>query len=218
MLSVPQAIESIISRRPLLLEGLNEGIINLSSLARNIQPEVEQMLHKEIKIGALIMALKRFEPKLQVHFSQRIKEVIHEIDDITVRSNLVSFTFQNSNTLIEAQELLIKQIAVLKTVFYTISQGVFETTIIVSESFAENLSLLFKNEKIINKTDGLSSITLRLPKVNKEIPGLYHFIFSRIIWEGINVYEVISTTHEFSIVVKNNKVEQAFSILRNLKK
>lgn len=218
MLSVPQAIESIISRRPLLLEGLNEGIINLSSLARNIQPEVEQMLHKEIKIGALIMALKRFEPKLQVHFSQRIKEVIHEIDDITVRSNLVSFTFQNSNTLIEAQELLIKQIAVLKTVFYTISQGVFETTIIVSESFSENLSLLFKNEKIINKTDGLSSITLRLPKVNKEIPGLYHFIFSRIIWEGINVYEVISTTHEFSIVVKNNKVEQAFSILRNLKK
>jgi hypothetical protein len=216
MISVPQAIESIIRQRPLLLEGLAEGIINLSSLARTIQPEVERVLQKEIKTGALIMALKRFEPKVKEHLSRKINNVICDIDDITVRSNLMSFTYQNSTTLVEAQARFIKEIAQIKSIFYTISQGVFETTIILSESFQSSFELIFRDEKLINHTAGLSSITLRLPKVNKEIPGLYHYIFSRIIWEGINVYEVISTTHEFSIIVKNDKVEQAFSVLRNL--
>ncbi len=216
MISVPQAIESIIRQRPLLLEGMAEGIINLSSLARTIQPEVEKILQKEIKTGALIMALKRFEPKVREHLSRKINDVICDIDDITVRSNLVSFTYQNSAVLVETQALFIKEISQIKSIFYTISQGVFETTIILSESFSENFKELFQNEKLINHTEGLSSITLRLPKVNKEIPGLYHYIFSRIIWEGINVYEVISTTHEFSLIVKNNRVEQAFSVLRNL--
>jgi hypothetical protein len=218
MISVPQAIETIVRQRPLILEGLAQGIINLSSLARNIQPDVERVLQKEIKTGALIMALKRFEPKVKTHLSARITEVIMDIDDITVRSNLISTTFQNSPTLVEAQANFMKEIMQIKTIFYTISQGVFETTIIISESIIDKMKFAFTNEKIINETDQLSSITLRLPKVNKEIPGLYHYIFSRIIWEGINVYEVISTTHEFSIIVKNSKVEQAFSVLRNLSK
>ncbi len=217
MISVPQALERIIRQKPLLLEGLSEGIINLSSLARKIQPDVELILKREVKMGALVMALKRFEPKVQNLLSNRILEVVQASEDITVRSNLASFTYQNSHTLADAQSKFIKDIASNKTIFYTISQGVFETTIIISDTVKERMFKFFPQESLINQTDSLASITLRLPIMNKEIPGLYHFIFSRIIWEGINVYEVISTTHEFSIVVKNDCVEKAFSVLRSLK-
>ncbi len=217
MISVPQALEKIIRQKPLLLEGLSEGIINLSSLARKIKPEVEFLLKKDVKMGALVMALKRFEPRVQSLLSDRIIDVVKASEDITVRSNLASFTYQNSHTLADAQSKFIKDIASNKSIFYTISQGVFETTIIVSDSIKDKMSRFYPKESLINQTDNLASITLRLPILNKEIPGLYHFIFSRIIWEGINVYEVISTTHEFSVIVKNDCVEKAFSVLRGLK-
>lgn len=217
MVSVSQALELVLRQRPLILEGLSEGIINLSSLARKIQHEVEVHLQREIKLGALIMALKRFEPGLSIYLSEKIKNVVGTIEDITVRSNLSSFTFSNSDNLVELQGILIKEIASRKSVFYTISQGVFETTMIVSEMVRPKLQQIFKSENLISHLDNLSSITLRLPKENKEVPGLYHYIFSRIVWEGINVYEVISTTHEFSVVVLSTDIERTFSSLRNLR-
>lgn len=217
MVTIPQAIDKILKQRPMLLEGLAQEIINLSSLARKIQPEVEEILHKEIKTGAVVMALKRFNPQPKIALTRRVASMVKNIGDITVRSNLASYTFLNSSAITEAQAKLIRQIMSDNSIFYTISQGVFETTLIISTSFASQVEDIFKKETIISHANDLSSITLRLPPENKKVPGLYHYIFSRITWEGINVYEVISTTHEFSIIVKNTDVEEAFSVLKNLK-
>ncbi|MEA3446103.1 MAG: aspartate kinase [Bacteroidota bacterium] len=218
MVTIPQAIDKILKQRPMLLEGISQEIINLSSLARKIKPEVEEILQKDIKTGAVVMALKRFNPHPKIALTRRVANMVKNIGDITVRSNLVSYTFVNSSDITEAQSKLIKQILKNNSVFYTISQGVFETTLIISNSFTKIVEEIFKNETIISHAGDLSSITLRLPQENKKVPGLYHYIFSRITWEGINVYEVVSTTHEFSIIVNNNDVEEAFSVLKNLKK
>ena len=217
MVTIPQAIDKILRKRPMLLEGLSQEIINLSSLARKIQPEVEDILKKDIKTGAIVMALKRFNPDPKIAITRKVASMVKNIGDITVRSNLASYTFLNSTDITEAQSKLMKQIVRNNSVFFTISQGVFETTLIISKSFAQEVEEIFKKEKMINHAHELSSITLRLPSENKKIPGLYHYIFSRITWEGINVYEVISTTHEFSIIVHNADVEEAFSVLKNLK-
>ncbi len=217
MVTIPQAIDQILKKRPMLLEGLSQDIINLSSLARKIKPEVEAILHKEIKNGALIMALKRFNPQPKIAIIRRVANIVKNMGDITVRSNLASYTFTNSNSISEAQSKLIRAIIENKSAFYTISQGVFETTLIISESLVNFVNDIFSKESTISSALNLSSITLRLPQENRKVPGLYHYIFSRLTWEGINVFEVISTTHEFSIIVKNCDVESAFSVLKNLK-
>ena len=36
-------------------------------------------------------------------------------------------------------------------------------------------------------------------------------------WEGINIIEVISTSNEFTIVVDDQYVNDAFKIIKNLK-
>ena len=36
-------------------------------------------------------------------------------------------------------------------------------------------------------------------------------------WEGINIIEVISTSNEFTIVVDDQNVNDAFKIIKNLK-
>ena len=58
------------------------------------------------------------------------------------------------------------------------------------------------------KAENLSSITVKLPAENVSVPGIYYFIFQRLAWEGIVLYEVISTTNEFTILVNE---EQSFS-------
>jgi len=70
---------------------------------------------------------------------------------------------------------------------------------------------------LIGSHDKLSSISMHLPKGNSKIAGLYYQIFKRLAWEKITIYEVVSTTNEFTIVVEDHLIDKAFSVIKRLK-
>jgi hypothetical protein len=211
-------VEEIIKKSPFLEEALAEGIINLSSLSRQIKPEIDEQLHKDVQIGAIVMALKRLSPKFDPNLKIRVKKVIHKLGDITVRSKITYFTFTNSESLVERQSELLKLLKGKKDIFFAFSQGVYETSVILSDSENDDVDSLFKNEALIQKTTGLSSITIKLPSENADVSGIYYFILKKIAWEGINILDIISTMHEFTIIVNDESIDRAFSILKNLNK
>ena len=61
MITIPQVVEEIIQRQPFLIDMINDGLINHSSLARKIKPEIEEKLYKTVQLGAVVMALKRLK-------------------------------------------------------------------------------------------------------------------------------------------------------------
>lgn len=211
-------VEEIIKKSPFLEEALAEGIINLSSLSRQIKPEIDEQLHKDVQVGAIVMALKRLSPKFDPNLKIKVKKVINRLGDITVRSNITYYTFNNSETIIEKQAELLKKLKGKKDTFFAFSQGVYETTIILSNSEQNDIDLIFNNESLVQATKGLSSITIKLPSENADTSGIYYFILKKIAWEGINILDIISTTHEFTIIVDDESVDRAFSILKNLNK
>ena len=211
-------VEEIIKKSPFLEEALAEGIINLSSLSRQIKPEIDEQLHKDVQVGAIVMALKRLSPKFDPNLKIKVKKVINRLGDITVRSNITYYTFNNSETIIEKQAELLKKLKGKKDTFFAFSQGVYETTIILSDSEQNDIDLIFNNESLVQATKGLSSITIKLPSENADTSGIYYFILKKIAWEGINILDIISTTHEFTIIVDDESVDRAFSILKNLNK
>ena len=81
--------------------------------------------------------------------------------------------------------------------FYTISQGLSETTFIVSASQAEMVKHFFTSEKLKAHNEKLASVTVKLPQVNTEIYGVYYYILKQLAWEGINIVQVVSTSNEF---------------------
>jgi len=50
-----------------------------------------------------------------------------------------------------------------------------------------------------------------------EQSGVYYFILKQFAWANIPVQEIISTTHEITLVVKETDITRSFSILINLK-
>ncbi len=214
MVTVAEVIETLVKQKPFVEGALLEGLLNLSAFSRQIKPDVERILKKPVTEASILMALKRKVDLMDVTVSRKIENATREFGDIIVRSNLTDFTFRNSDSLIEKQRTLIKLILGEKDVFYTISRGVFETTIVVSRHFTENVKQIFNDEKLIASTHSVSSITIRLPDDNINIPGLYYFVFKQIAWEGISILEVISTTNELTIILQDKDVDRAFSILK----
>jgi len=186
--------------------------------SRQIKGEIDEELNKDVQIGAIVMALKRLSPKFDPNLKIKVKKVINKLGDITVRSKITYFTFANSDTIIDKQTELLKKIKGKKDTFFAFSQGVYETTIILSDSEHNDVDTLFKGEKLIQDTTGLSSITIKLPSENADVSGIYYFILKKIAWEGINILDIISTMHEFTIIVDDDSVDRAFSILKKLNK
>ena len=163
------------------------------------------------------MALKRLSDDLEFRATYRILKVLKNIGEITVRSSLTDFTFLVSDSILENQSSLLKEVNRNKDVFYTSSRGVNELNIVVSNTLESTVEELFKEERCTQKSSNLSSITVKLPAENVSVPGIYYFIFQRLAWEGIVLYEVISTTNEFTILVNDDQVESAFKTIKDLK-
>lgn len=214
MVTVSEVLEGMIKQKPFIERALAEGLLNLSAYSRQIKPDIEKIVKKPVSEASVLMALKRLVPQIEVTVSRKIEKAARGFGDIIVRSNLSDFTYKNADSLFEKQALLIKQLANEKEVFYTISRGVFETTIVISSDFANEVKQLFKDEVLISSTVSISSVTIRLPKDNVKIPGLYYFVFKQIAWEGISILEVISTTNELSMIVKDKDVDRVFSIIK----
>ena len=214
MKTVASCVEEILVKQPFLEEALFRQIINFSALSEELQKPVSSMLGKPVKTGAIMMALRRYAPPAHLRQSNQLKAVLKQLGDITVRSNLIDYTFKNSDSFIKSHAKVLE--ALTEQSFYGFSRGIHESNIVVSSSEKRIVESCFKHEKLLDSQDNLSAISIRLPKNNSRISGLYYQIFKRFAWQGISLYEVISTTNEFTVLVESHLVDQAFSAIKDL--
>ena len=199
-------------------EAMTEDLINISALARKIKPEIEKATNKEIKEGAIVMAIKRMSPGIYHKVDVKINNVIGGIGDFLVRSDLIDFTIENSETIQKSQANLIQFLQEDKDCFFTLCKGITETTYIMNAKYIDESRRFFANETIKAQNLNLSSITVKLPTTNIETYGVYYYILKHLAWEGINIVQVVSTANEFTAIVHSNYIDDAFKILMQLKR
>ena len=217
MKTISSCVEDILIAQPFLEEALTRSIINYSALAEELREPISDMLRKPVKSGAIMMALRRYNTPNNLRHSLKLKTTLQKLGDITVRSNLSDFTFQNSETLIQCHTKILEQVETNKDIFYAFTRGIYESNIIISSSENKQVLKRFKDEIQIGLQEGLSAISVKLPKDNSKVSGLYYQIFKRLAWENIPIYEVVSTTNEFTVLVEDHVVDKAFSVIKNLK-
>ena len=119
MKTITAAVEDYIRSKPFLQTALNQGIINLTSLSKSIREDIKDNVGKEIKIGAIVMALKRLSTDMEFRSTHRIVKILKDIGDITVRANLIDYSFEVSETILTKQAELLQKINNVKDVFFT---------------------------------------------------------------------------------------------------
>lgn len=214
MRTISDSIRDILQRSPYLAEAVSDGIINYSALARKLKPQLEEEHLKTFNEGAIVMALKRIgkltpSTRSQFHVSKTVR-------NITVRSNLVEYAFQNSRTLLRVQEKLLAVAEKEEDVIVNFAPGIFETAIIVSAPLETRLSELTEDEHCIKKFHKLSSISIRFHPDTAHIPGIYYPFFQALAWHGVNFIEIVSSFSELTFVFEDKEVDRAFAIIKGL--
>jgi hypothetical protein len=217
MKTIANCVEEILVSQPFLEDALTRNILNYSALAEELKETISKMLRKPVKAGAIMMALRRYSPPKEMANKIKLNKVLENLGDITVRSDLSDYTFKNSSTLIQSH---LKTLEIIKDdphIFYTFTRGVHESNVLITTALKSQIEKFYKDESCTSVQDHLSAITIGLPKENTKIAGLYYQFFKRLAWEGISLYEVVSTTNEFTILVEDEVVDKAFSAIKGLK-
>ncbi len=217
MKTIATCVEEILISQPFLEDALTRNILNFSALAEELKEPISKILRKSVKSGAIMMALRRYSPPKEMANKIKLNKVLQNLGDITVRSGLSDYTFKNSSSLVHGHSKMLEVIKEDPHVFYTFTRGVHESNVLITTALKKHIEKSYSHEICTALQDNLSAITIGLPKENTKIAGLYYQFFKRLAWEGIALYEVVSTTNEFTILVEDEVVDKAFSAIKGLK-
>ena len=214
MKTIAEEIRHLVMVSPFLEEGLSRGVLNYSAAAREIRPQVEASLLKPVSVSAILMALKRLAATLETGAREE-GQPLRVAGDLTVRSHLSEFTFVRSDTMVTNQKCLLDELETRTDAFVTFTQGVFETTIIVSASLKPRVAEIFASETRVSQLDDLSAVVMRFPGEAAGMPGVHYPILRQLAWKQVSIIEIISTFTELTLVMRRDQIERAFSTLLN---
>ena len=213
MKTITTCVHDIIRHQPFLDDAIARDIVNFSGLAEDLRPEIEKEMRKPVKVGSIIMALRRYAPKrTKINMNS-----LRELGDIIVRSGITEYTFLNSKTIIANKSRLLDAVKDQTGVYLNYSSNYQESNILVSSSLTDLVEDYFKNEVRVTIKEDLSSITIALPKNSSQSVGLYFYIFKLLAYEGIPVFEMISTSNYFALFLEREYVNKAFLLLNEIK-
>lgn len=212
MKTITECVQNMIKHQPFLEDALLRDIINFSSLAIDLQPEVEKQMKKPVKTGSIVMALRRYHPR-----KRELYNTIKNLGDIVVRSGITEYTFLNSNTILNSQSNLLNAVKDKTKTYFTYSSNFQESNILVSSALKDVVENHFKDETCISVADNLSSMSISLPEDNSKTIGLYFYIFKLLAYEGIPIFEIISTSNYFTLFLEKEYVNDAFLLMNEIK-
>ena len=176
---------------------------------------LENELKKNVKISAIMMALRRYSEKIEEKIP--FLEKIHfQETDITLKSDLVEITILKSAITIDNIKKIYGLIDFSRGDFCTVTQGVYEVTIISNRKYKKKIMDIIKKEKVIKVIDSLAAIGVTLPTTAVETIGYFYEIIKSLNWENINIIEIVSTFTEMTCILKEDDVPRAFKVLKEL--
>ena len=213
MITVSQAVEKIIRRSRYLYEAMSKDLINASSLARYIKPEVEKLVFKDVTISSIIMAVTRLQKTLPSGYKQI--RIFKEAPDMIVRSNLTLIYVNNSADILQKLSTIEKTSKTFqKKALFT--YGRIETIILTNKINLQNIKTILKKEETSQIFPSVSSITIHLPKEAVLNTGIFYFFIKSLAWEGINILDVLSTETELTLIFETKDINKAFEVMQSL--
>lgn len=212
MLSIATKVERIVMESSFLMEGLRRNLINLSELARQLQPQLESDMWKPVGQAAVVMALRRVAERLPEAANQPIERA-RQTGELTTRTELTEYTYRHSDSIGDSHRLLLERTARMGGVFVTVTRGVNEVMVICSRPVKQVVEEVFAGERLLTQQDNLNALTLHLNPETSRTPGIYHTILKQLAWDKVNLVNMICTYTELTVLLEQNQTSAAFDVL-----
>jgi len=213
MVTISHVVQKLISDRVFVQEPMSRGIVSYGSLAEQLKPEVEEELGKEVKTHAIVMALRRYTEILK---EKHRKISFDYSSEIIMKTDICDIAVLRSPTLLNKLKHLYDIVNFEIGDILNIIHGRYEVSVVTNERYREKSLDFLKGEKILNVEKNLVSLTLTFSKDFLYTPGVIFNVARNIAWENINIYEIVSTNTELTIIIHKKDAMKGYEALEKL--
>ena len=209
-MSITKLAERYIMEHPSIKDCLKNGLINYSSLSRQIANELN--LNPKKHFDAILIACRRLKRKLKKedNFEWGILKILKQ-SKIEIKNKIIAVVLEK-DIFFENVLAIAKEIKRKKEVFKVI-EGVSGITIVTTEDFLPLIRKHYKN-KIIVENGNLAEITIKSPKEIETTAGTYAYLCSLLGENNINIVETLSCWTDSIFLIKEEDVGKAMGLLR----
>ena len=213
MVTISHVVQKIVDKRIFIQESMNKNIISYASLAKQLQPEIEEELEKTVKRHAIEMALRRYTEQLQ----QKHKTITFDYSsDIIMKTQVCDISVLRSQTFLKKINNLYDAVKLEKGDILNIIHGSNEVSIVTNERYKQKFLDILKTENVLNIEENLISLTMTFSNEFLYTPGVIFNIIRNIAWENINIFEIISTNTELTFIIHKRDAIRAYKSLEKL--
>lgn len=211
MIKISEVIQAFMEESPFFLFGIHHRLLNLSQVARFIQPIITARSQKEVQCSAILMSLSRLQKKF--HASFPVDKDAFYIDRINIHAGLASITFTKNQENIRALNRFFNHLQEDQS-YITFTQGISEVTAIIEKKYLHVVGEMFTDvpRQVQRNIAGLG---VKFQEVYTETPGLLYQILQQLALQNINVVEIASTMTEFNIYLHDADLMLAFDSIYN---
>ncbi len=214
MTTVSMAVKKIIEQNPFLLDALGRGLIHHGNLSSEIKPKIDHITGKETNEAAIVMALRRYSTEIK---EQLTSGENHNLScEIIMKTRICDFNVTRNPALLERLTDLHSLADFNRGDFLNITIGNHEISITISQKHIEKVEQFLVSERILNRQDNLVALTILFTGDFIHTPGVTYQVMRRLAWKNINIYEIISTLTELTIVIKKADSVSSYDVLQEL--
>ncbi|HLC96451.1 MAG TPA: hypothetical protein VJH97_03960 [Candidatus Nanoarchaeia archaeon] len=214
MVTVSHLVKHFIQGRPFLQEALGNKLISYGNLAEQMKAGIEKDLDKQVKHSAIVMALRRYSDELEDEQS-RVKPFNYK-SEIIMKTNICDICVLRKPGLLTKLKSLYEMVDFDKGDTLNIILGNFEVSIVTNEKYKDKVLQFLKSEKILNKESNLVALTMRFSDDFIHTPGVVFSVIRKLAWENINLFEIVSTLSELTLILKKDDAIRAYDTLQKL--
>jgi len=213
MVTISHLVKKLIQQKPLMQEAIIQNIASFALLAEKLKPEIEKELEKKVKLPAVVMALRRHSEELKA----KHKPIKFDFSsEIIMKTNLCDIVVLKSTGVLSKLKKIQNLVSYEKGDILNIIHGTTEISIITNKKYKDKVLRLLKDEKIINIEEDLVSLSLRFSKEFFYTPGVLSSILRRLAWEGVNIFEIVSTFTELTVITGKKDAMKGYNALEGL--
>lgn len=210
MVTVSHIVQKLVNERVFIQEAMRKGIISYGSLAKQLKPEIEEELDKEVKNHAIVMALRRYSEKLkEIHKTPSFDYS----SEIILKTDICDISVLRSPTLFNRLKKLYDIVNFESGDFINIIHGRWEVGIMTNERYREKTLNFLKEEKVLNVERNLVALTLTFSQNYFYTPGVIFNIVRNLAWENINILEMVSSNPELTLILAKKDAVRGYNAI-----
>ncbi len=210
-ISISSAVRDEINFDLSIQDALARDYVNISALARMLQPRIEERLGRKVNRESVVTSLKRLRGAYSPA-SQEIRQVVAE-SVVNVRTHVSKISVEKTKKVLQTvSEMLSSH----QENFLQVSESLSAITLIFDQRLHRKVKEELKHAEFLEEGDDYAAIIVQSPPAIITTPGCIISFYNQLARRHVNIEDTVSCHTDTIIVVRMKDVGRAFDALTDL--